>query len=82
MSLAYKKRARAAEKAARMRLLVCRAMAGYEAIPSVGMKIELLLAVAEVLPEAPAQAARSTAWTLRAGEEQQLKFAEMIGVKL
>lgn len=82
MSAHSKKSALAAQKAARMRLLVCRAMQGYEAIPAVATKIELLLAVAEVLPEPAAQAARSTAWTLRASEEQQLKFAELIGVKL
>lgn len=52
-------------------------MRGYETLPPAD-RIELLLSLAEMLPEADAEAARLTAFTIQEAEANQLKFAGLL----
>lgn len=61
----------------RRHLVATRALAGYEQLPPVE-RIELLLALAEVLPESEAEAARHAAFTLQEAEAQQRNFLGLI----
>lgn len=63
----------------RLLLVAQCAMRGYEDLPAT-TKVELLLGLAECLPEAEAEAARLTAFTVQESERQQLKFYGLLGV--
>lgn len=54
-------------------------MRGYDELSNTA-KVELLLGLADILPrKSPqAQAARLSAWSIRASEGQQLKFIELL----
>lgn len=62
---------------ARLRTVARLAMRGYETLPPAD-RIELLLSLAEMLPEADAEAARLTAFTIQEAEANQLKFAGLL----
>lgn len=61
----------------RRRMVAARARAGYEQLPP-AERIELLLALAEILPEAEAEAARHAAFTLQEAEAHQRNFLGLI----
>ena len=65
------------QKIARRRLIVQRALRGYELLPA-AEKIELLIGAADFLPKAEAEAARSAAFCLQEAEAQQLKFNHLL----
>lgn len=55
-------------------------MRGYDELPAAD-KIELLMGLADMLPKKSreGQAARQSAWILKASEQQQLKFKDLLG---
>lgn len=63
----------------RCRLIAQCAMRGCDVL-SAADKVELLLGLADRLPDkAEAEAARATAWAIKAADEMQLKFRELLG---
>lgn len=65
------------KRAEAVRHIAQRAMRGYDDLNAVE-RARLLRALAVVLPKKEAEAARATAWTIRAAEAQQLKFAALL----
>lgn len=66
------------EKTDRLRLIAVRALRGYEDL-SAPSRYELLLGLAEILPEAEAEAARHAAFLINEAELKQLQFRGLLG---
>ena len=66
-----------AEKLRRRHLVARRAMQGYDDLPT-AEKIELLNALAEILPTGEAEAARHAAFLLQEAQRKQLEFSKLL----